>query len=403
LEEPLWKIVAARPPLDSSERQENAGASHVEMLAKAKEEGAAAVEKVARRLSEERRGTFNSWHSFWSFYRQVDKSKPEAGAPQWHMELSQLSQEPEVAHQASRYRTSRATTAASPLPDDTAPLGRIPGSCGLETLEVGVEAVCRVALPWAAAARLILANSMCSSRLACNSSSGTSVKSNGEAIGVMTRAFSGTAATAPEGTTEWILGPSLREDWENPKRLSLMAWLMKADWACCLARPGFALGIYKDGNLGAVVVVLPYEKGIPSEMSNTVEILQAMRPLGLPPLRGIKDSKGIRARAFAAMDVLEQVKKKHCSGPHAHVRNMSVDPEAQGLGFCGKLMRAVNAWADRNKLPLWLETSGTRNVAIYERFGYKTMEQFALKCKNDPDIHQDEFGMMRLPEPLTVD
>lgn len=201
---------------------------------------------------------------------------------------------------------------------------------------------------------------------------GTSVKSNGEAIGV-TRAFSGTAATAPEGTTDWILGPSLREDWENPKRLSLMAWLMKADWACCLARPGFALGIYKDGNLGAVVVVLPYEKGIPSEMSNTVEILQAMRPLGLPPLRGIKDSKGIRARAFAAMDVLEQVKKKHCSGPHAHVRNMSVDPEAQGLGFCGKLMRAVNAWADRNKLPLWLETSGTRNVAIYERFGYRAV------------------------------
>ncbi|CAJ1441684.1 unnamed protein product [Effrenium voratum] len=46
LEEPLWKIVAARPPLDSSERQENAGASHVEMLAKAKEEGAAAVEKA---------------------------------------------------------------------------------------------------------------------------------------------------------------------------------------------------------------------------------------------------------------------------------------------------------------------------------------------------------------------
>ena len=46
---------------------------------------------------------------------------------------------------------------------------------------------------------------------------------------------------------------------------------------------------------------------------------------------------------------------------------MSVDPDAQGLGFCGKLMRAVNVWADNLQLPLWLETSGTRNVAIYER------------------------------------
>ena len=70
--------------------------------------------------------------------------------------------------------------------------------------------------------------------------------------------------------------------------------------------------------------------------------------------------------------------------------------DAQGLGFCGKLMRAVNKWADDSQLNLWLETSGARNVAIYERFGYKTMEQFTLKCKNDPEVHDEEFGMMRL-------
>lgn len=70
--------------------------------------------------------------------------------------------------------------------------------------------------------------------------------------------------------------------------------------------------------------------------------------------------------------------------------------DAQGLGFCGKLMRAVNKWADDSQLNLWLETSGARNVAIYERFGYKTMEQFTLKCKKDPEVHDEEFGMMRL-------
>ena len=31
------------------------------------------------------------------------------------------------------------------------------------------------------------------------------------------------------------------------------------------------------------------------------------------------------------------------------------------------------------------------------RFGYKTMEQYTLKCKNDPEVHEDEFGMMRYP------
>ena len=86
---------------------------------------------------------------------------------------------------------------------------------------------------------------------------------------------------------------------------------------------------------------------------------------------------------------------RHCSGPHAHVKVMAVDPHAQGLGLCGKLMRAVSAWADDLQLPLWLETSGARNVAIYERFGYKTREHYALNYKND--VHEDEFGMMRMP------
>ena len=129
---------------------------------------------------------------------------------------------------------------------------------------------------------------------------------------------------------------------------------------------------------------------------------------------------------------------------------MSVDPDAQGLGFCGKLMRAVNVWADNLQLPLWLETSGARNVAIYERchgwvmfyvmfyfmfvqtsfpelpsFGIfgesfwghffprphprpllvfnptglvtKLWSSTPWNAKKDPEVHEDEFGMMRSP------
>lgn len=226
-----------------------------------------------------------------------------------------------------------------------------------------------------------------------------SIADNVEAWGVMSRSFGGTASTAPEGTTDWILGPTLREKWDDPRRRAMLDWMMKVEWSCCLARGGFALGARKeDGSLGAVVVVLPYEKGIPSDLASMGELWRAIKPCGMPPRKQMGDaSRGIRARAFAAMDIIEKVKKRHCSGPHAHVRNMSVDPGAQGLGFCGKLMRAVNVWADNLQLPLWLETSGARNVAIYERFGYKTMEQYTLKCKKDPEVHEDEFGMMRSP------
>lgn len=43
----------------------------------------------------------------------------------------------------------------------------------------------------------------------------------------MTRAFGGTAATAPEGTTDYILGPSLREKWDDPRRVAMVEWMMK--------------------------------------------------------------------------------------------------------------------------------------------------------------------------------
>jgi len=33
-----------------------------------------------RRFSEQRRGNFNAWHDFWSFYRQVDKAAAPLGA-----------------------------------------------------------------------------------------------------------------------------------------------------------------------------------------------------------------------------------------------------------------------------------------------------------------------------------
>ncbi|CAJ1403955.1 unnamed protein product [Effrenium voratum] len=225
------------------------------------------------------------------------------------------------------------------------------------------------------------------------------LEANWEAIGVMTRAFNGTPETAPEGTTDWILGPTLREQWDHPGRRAVIEWLMKVEWSWCLVSGGFALGARKpDGTLGAVVLVSPYQKtGIPGDITDALEFVRALRPIGMPPSKKVgKAYKRMRARGFAAKDAIGEVKKRHCNCPHAHVRVMAVDPDAQGLGLCGKVMRVVNMWADDLRLALWLETYGTRNVAIYERFGYKTMEHFALKYKDDP-VHEDAFGMMRLP------
>ena len=84
------------------------------------------------------------------------------------------------------------------------------------------------------------------------------------------------------------------------------------EWSCCLARGGFALGLRKeDGTLGAVVVVLPYEKGIPNDLASMGELWRALKPCGMPPRKQLGDAfKGMKARAWAAMDTIEKVKKR---------------------------------------------------------------------------------------------
>ena len=63
----------------------------------------------------------------------------------------------------------------------------------------------------------------------------------------MTRAFGGTATTAPEGTTDWMLGPSLREKWDDPRRVAIVEWMMKVhrlkDFCCLLG-----VGTNKNGD-----------------------------------------------------------------------------------------------------------------------------------------------------------
>eukprot|EP00438_Fugacium_kawagutii_P025957 Skav207682 [mRNA] locus=scaffold1857:492845:493075:- [translate_table: standard] len=44
----------------------------------------------------------------------------------------------------------------------------------------------------------------------------------------MTRSFNGTATTAPEGTTDWVLGKELHQQWDDPRRRAMLYWYMKA-------------------------------------------------------------------------------------------------------------------------------------------------------------------------------
>jgi GNAT superfamily N-acetyltransferase len=61
--------------------------------------------------------------------------------------------------------------------------------------------------------------------------------------------------------------------------------------------------------------------------------------------------------------------------PHMYLQLLGVDPDRQGEGYSGRLLRPVFHRLDEEGLPCYLETQAEKNVAIYRHFGFKVVEE----------------------------
>jgi GNAT superfamily N-acetyltransferase len=73
--------------------------------------------------------------------------------------------------------------------------------------------------------------------------------------------------------------------------------------------------------------------------------------------------------------------------PHWYLAYLGARRANQGQGNGGRLMRAVLSTADTDGVPAYLESSNARNVPLYERHGFKVVEEF--RALNDgPPIYR---------------
>jgi len=224
-----------------------------------------------------------------------------------------------------------------------------------------------------------------------------------KARAVITRSFSGTASTDPEGTFDWMLGPHLKDKWDDPRRHMMLGWFVQLMEKMVHEKVGgFCMVCHLDsGEFGAVILVVPKLHGMINTPCTLLCSMIALMccDIGMPPLKAMGEAKKGIEKRMKALDQITEIQKKHVlKTPHIYVNVMAVDPSAQGQGLCSKAMRKASEFADARNLPLYLETSGEKNVKIYERFGYVVLEQFTVTIDNDPDKakpHTDEFAMMR--------
>ena len=87
-------------------------------------------------------------------------------------------------------------------------------------------------------------------------------------------------------------------------------------------------------------------------------------------------------RIGACIELFEAV---HPRTPAWYLQFVAVDPDDQGQGLGSRLLRSVLDRADADGTPAYLEATSERNRALYERHGFRVIDEIHLP--DGPTVH----------------
>lgn len=100
---------------------------------------------------------------------------------------------------------------------------------------------------------------------------------------------------------------------------------------------------------------------VPDQWEPTPELLEKMRPLQSILAEGL-------ARFVVAVQAMHAV---HPRESHYYLQGLGTDPPRQGEGLASAALAPVLARCDAEGIPAYLESTKERNVAFYERLGWR--------------------------------
>lgn len=108
----------------------------------------------------------------------------------------------------------------------------------------------------------------------------------------------------------------------------------------------------------------------------------------------MKLGSNVGRRISLAFIPMETDRKKHMrQNSFIYLHIIGVSTKSQGKGHGGKLLQELNEMSDQAGIPIYLETETENNVRLYEKFGFKTLDQRILPVVNLP-----VWEMKREPE-----
>ena len=99
------------------------------------------------------------------------------------------------------------------------------------------------------------------------------------------------------------------------------------------------------------------------------------RQAGIDQMHATLDAETL-TRFMHIVSKAEQFHQQTAPGKHLYLSTLGVEPSRQGQGLGSALIRPMLERADAEGLPCYLETFQPRNVALYQRHGFKiTIEE----------------------------
>jgi ribosomal protein S18 acetylase RimI-like enzyme len=145
---------------------------------------------------------------------------------------------------------------------------------------------------------------------------------------------------------------------------------MRAGWTAILRYASARLvATYTTNDRAGVAVWLPPRFAARSG----IEALRLM--LAMARMRGWRRSPAISE----TVREINSRRRYHVPGPHYYLEALGVDVGRQGRGMGTALMRPILDRCDATGLPASLETVNSRNLPLYERLGFRIVEELTLR------------------------
>ena len=87
---------------------------------------------------------------------------------------------------------------------------------------------------------------------------------------------------------------------------------------------------------------------------------------------------GFIVRGLRIADFLSSVQQSYAPSRYWLFQFLGIDPEQQGKGYAGTLVKAMLSRIDEEHLPCYLDTEDEKNVPIYEHLGFRVVEEVTI-------------------------